>query len=66
MLALSRRVGESIIIDGQIKVSLQEISGNRVRLAVMAPREIPIHRSELLDQPPAEAQTTGTASTCIK
>lgn len=47
MLVLGRRVGERILIGNQIELVVTAISGNRVRLGVKAPREVPILRSEL-------------------
>ena len=47
MLVLSRKVSEKIIIDGHITLTVVELSGNRVRLGIAAPREVPILRSEL-------------------
>ena len=47
MLVLSRKLTESIVIDGQITVTLMEIRGNRVQLGIEAPREIPVRRTEL-------------------
>ncbi len=48
MLVLSRKLSESIVIDGRITVTLVEVQGNKVRLGIEAPREIPVHRAELL------------------
>ena len=50
MLVLSRKLGESIVIDGAIKVQVIEVKGNVVRLGIDAPKEIPIHRSELYER----------------
>jgi carbon storage regulator len=47
MLVLSRTSGEEIIIDGNVRVKVVEVRGNRVRLAVCAPKDVPIRRSEL-------------------
>ena len=47
MLVLSRKPTQSIVIDGRITVTLVEIHGNRVRLGIEAPREIPVVRTEL-------------------
>jgi carbon storage regulator len=50
MLVLSRKLGESIVIDGAIKVQVIEVKGNVVRLGIEAPIEISIHRSELYER----------------
>jgi carbon storage regulator len=47
MLVLSRKSGESIIIDDRIVVTVVQIGGGRVRLGIEAPREVPILRSEV-------------------
>ena len=49
MLILQRKPGESLQIGEQITVSVISIEGGRVRLAISAPPEISILRSELLD-----------------
>jgi carbon storage regulator len=46
MLVVTRKEGESIVIGDSIVVSVSSIRGNRVRLAIEAPREIGIGRSE--------------------
>lgn len=48
MLALSRKVGQRIVIDGGIEVEVVRIKGGRVVLAVSAPRDVRIMRDELL------------------
>ncbi|MCP5230881.1 MAG: carbon storage regulator [Zoogloeaceae bacterium] len=48
MLALGRRVGESLLIGENIVVKVLGIKGGQVRLGVEAPREIPVVREELL------------------
>ncbi len=47
MLVLSRKKNESIIIADQIRITVVEVRGDRVRLGIEAPREIPIHREEV-------------------
>ena len=49
MLILQRRPGESVVIGENITVSVLSMEKNRVRLAISAPPEISILRSELLD-----------------
>jgi carbon storage regulator len=50
MLVLSRKPGESVVINRQITVRVIEIRGDRVRIGIEAPREIPVHRTELLQR----------------
>ncbi len=47
MLVLGRKVGETIVIDGQISVTVLEIKGGRIKLGIQAPSSVSIHRSEL-------------------
>ena len=47
MLVLSRKTDESIRIGDDIEVTVVSVRGNRVKLAISAPKEIPIQRSEL-------------------
>ena len=47
MLVLSRKKNESIVIDGNIVITIVEVRGDKVRLGIEAPREVPIHRSEV-------------------
>jgi carbon storage regulator len=50
LLSLSRKCGESIMIDDDVEVIVTRIQGNRVRLGVIAARDIRIKRKELPDQ----------------
>lgn len=47
MLVLSRRTNESIVIAGNITVTVLEIRGDHVRIGIDAPREITVHREEI-------------------
>lgn len=49
MLVLSRKCDESIIINDNIKIVVVEIRGDKVRLGIEAPRDVPVHRSEVHD-----------------
>ena len=49
MLVISRKVSESIIIGDNIEIILSEISGDRAKICINAPQEIPILRKELLE-----------------
>jgi carbon storage regulator len=50
MLVLSRRVGETVVIDDNIRVTVVSIQGNHVRLSFSAPPDVRIMRSELLGE----------------
>ena len=47
MLVLSRRPNESIVINDKIVITIIEIRGDKVRLGIEAPRDVPVHRSEV-------------------
>lgn len=47
MLVLTRKAGESIIIDGDIVIKVSQVQGNRVKLCIDAPKSHRIVRSEL-------------------
>ncbi|QDT31756.1 carbon storage regulator CsrA [Thalassoglobus polymorphus] len=49
MLVLSRKKNESIVIDENIVITVVEIRGDKVRLGIQAPREVPIHRQEIFE-----------------
>ena len=49
MLVLSRKKNESIVINNEITIVVVEIRGDKVRLGVEAPREVPVHRREVFD-----------------
>ena len=49
MLVLSRKKDESIVINNDITIVVVEIRGDKVRLGVEAPKEVPVHRREVYD-----------------
>ncbi len=49
MLVLSRKKNESIVINNDIRIVVVEIRGDKVRLGVEAPREVPVHRREVYE-----------------
>lgn len=47
MLALSRRVNESIIIGNDIELTILEVKGDQVKVGISAPKSLPIYRKEI-------------------
>ncbi|GAB6152516.1 carbon storage regulator CsrA [Desulfosporosinus burensis] len=54
MLALTRKVGERIVIGDNIVVTLISIKGDNIRLAIEAPKDVKIYRGEIFDAIAAE------------
>ncbi|MCX6374923.1 MAG: carbon storage regulator CsrA [Armatimonadetes bacterium] len=64
MLILARKVGQRIVIAGEIEITVLEVRGDQVRLGITAPRSIAVHRKELLEQVAAEnVKAAGAAQT---
>ena len=61
MLVLTRKLGQSIRITEEITVTVVRVNGNSVRLAIEAPREIPIVRSEKEFFPPDSGTSNPTS-----
>lgn len=49
MLVLSRKRDERIVIGDNIVITVVEVRGDKVRLGIDAPAEVPVHRQEVLD-----------------
>ena len=54
MLALTRRKGESVVIGDDVEVVVLSVMGEQVRLGIIAPKRIPVHRKEIYEQIQAE------------
>ncbi len=50
MLVLTRKLLESVVIGDDIEVFILEIRGDRVRLGIRAPRDVPVHRKEVYEE----------------
>lgn len=50
MLALARKINESIVVDNNIEITVLEIKGDQVKLGINAPKSVPIYRKEIFLQ----------------
>ena len=50
MLILSRKSGESIVIDGRIHVKIVRVEGDVVKVGIEAPSDVPVHRLEVYEE----------------
>lgn len=50
MLILSRKSGESLVIDGRIHVKVVRVEGDVVKIGIEAPADVPVHRKEVYDE----------------
>jgi carbon storage regulator len=49
MLVLSRKKNESIVINGNVVITVIDVRGDKVRIGIDAPRDVVVHRQEVLD-----------------
>jgi len=66
MLVLSRKRGERIVIGPTIELTVVDIHGDRVRLAVDAPRDVSIHREEIYRLIQDESRHEGATPDCLE
>ncbi len=50
MLILTRRVGEAVVIDEEVTVTVLGVKGNQVRIGVNAPKNVSVHREEIFER----------------
>jgi carbon storage regulator len=50
MLILSRKLGESLVIDGRIHVKVVRVEGDVVKIGIEAPADVPVHRKEVYEE----------------
>jgi carbon storage regulator len=62
MLALTRKKGESIMVGDNVEVIVLSLQGEQVRLGIIAPQNVSIHRKEIFEQIQLEnKEASGTA-----
>ncbi|MBX3451300.1 MAG: carbon storage regulator CsrA [Planctomycetaceae bacterium] len=66
MLVLSRQRDESIFIGDNIKITVVDIRGDKVRLGIEAPTEIPVHRQEVYEAIQRENQRPAAEQTGVR
>lgn len=50
MLALARKVNESIVINDNVEVTILEIKGDQIKIGIKAPKSVPVYRKEIYSQ----------------
>lgn len=59
MLALARKINQSIMIGNDVEITLLEIKGDQVKLGISAPKSVPIYRKEIYAQIQEENKSAG-------
>lgn len=62
MLALTRKKGESLVINNNIEITVLEIRGDQVKIGINAPKDVPIYRKEVYLQIQEENKAATEAS----
>lgn len=65
MLILTRKSGESIIVDGRIEIKITSISDEKVKIGIDAPAEMRVYRKELYDTLEENKSATGNAAAAV-
>lgn len=47
MLALTRKKGESLVVNNNIEITVLEIRGDQIKIGISAPKNVPVHRKEV-------------------
>ena len=62
MLVLTRRVGQSLMIGNEVAVSILDIKGKQVRIGIVAPKDITVHREEIYNKIKTEQREAKSTS----
>ena len=58
MLILTRRVGEKLIVGGNVTLTVLDVKGNQIRVGIDAPREVKVYREEIYNKIQAEKEAS--------
>lgn len=59
MLALARKINQSIMIGNDVEITLLEIKGDQIKIGIKAPKNVPIYRKEIYAQIQEENKSAG-------
>ncbi len=66
MLVLTRKLGEQTVIGDNIVISILDVGRDRVKLGITAPKEVPVHRQEvMMRMVPADARSAVHHQACL-
>jgi len=65
MLVLTRRIGEKLVIGNEIVLEVLSVSGDVVRIGIIAPRETSVHRFEVFEEIQATNRAASTLSNTV-
>ncbi len=65
MLVLTRRIGETIVVDGDIRVTIVSVKGDKVRVGIAAPDFVRVDREEIHERRATESARTSGRSTAV-
>jgi carbon storage regulator len=60
MLILTRKIGETLMIGGDVAITVLGVKGNQVRIGVKAPKEVAVHREEIFEKIHHEDGSSGS------
>ncbi|MCX4327145.1 MAG: carbon storage regulator CsrA [Lachnospiraceae bacterium] len=66
MLALARKLNQSIVIGNNIEITLLEIKGDQIKVGINAPKSVPIYRKEIYEQIQEENKKAAQAEVDVK